>query len=108
MGKIQEPREKRIDQAKVDLLDIKEHAQMVENVVFSLRSIHADLMEYNLNYARNEGRSSIEERFNYLEIYEPAAQYLQTFGPFYRLYNYLKARYKVKVLDYCQPTTHNR
>lgn len=45
MGKIQEPREKRIDQAKVDLLDIKEHAQMVENVVYFLRGIHADLID---------------------------------------------------------------
>lgn len=108
MGKIQEPREKRIDQAKVDLLDIKEHAQMVENVVYFLRGIHADLMEHNLNYARNEDKMFIEARFNYLENHEPAAQYLQTFGPFYRLYNYLKARYKVKVLDYCLPTTHNR
>jgi hypothetical protein len=84
------------DQAKVDLLDIKEHVQMVTNINYALQRINKALLEENL--ANPEKQKNLESYFSYLETHEPAAQYLQTFAPFYRLYNYLKEVYKTEVL----------
>ncbi|MCC4228410.1 hypothetical protein [Zunongwangia profunda] len=87
-------------QAKQDLKDLQDHKQMVENIIYALRSINSELLPSNFPHARTEGgQRLIESSFSYLETHAEARNYLQTFGPFLRLYKYLKERYQTEVLD---------
>ncbi|MFC6858254.1 hypothetical protein [Zunongwangia atlantica] len=87
-------------QSKQDLKDLQSHKQMVDEIIYLLRAINAELLPSNFSHARTKGgRKFIERAFSHLETNVEARNYLQTFGPFVRLYKYLKERYQTEVLD---------
>lgn len=100
-------------QVRQDLFDIKEHGRLVESIVKTLTNT-----EYNLDLfkkcdeaykdtpslrkeAKQNLKNLLNHNFQYLDLIEQS-NYIQTFGPFYRLYFHVKHRFEAEVLN--QPT----
>lgn len=119
MNYLQEARGNNQDQRKQDLYDVNDHQRLVQAVVKSLCNIEYHLEKLKTVDAEYMGnpasRKHAEERlkrrlkmdFQLLELTDQR-NYINTFGPFYRLYYSLKKEYdkEVPVSENPQPETH--